>query len=168
MKNRFMLLILFLVNILTPLAFGGVQPTPPGQVLPASDFLEQTIQVLTVMGGLPGMAKISAIIMLVIASLKVSVLDKTVWSKLGAAQVYVAPVLGLLYGLITLSAGQPLTTPMVVAYLFSGGGAVFLHEIMDSVKQLPGLGVLYVAAISFAERLPGGSSSDGPPPAAKP
>lgn len=160
MKARLLLFALFLANLFTSFAFAGATEQP----LPPQDFLTQIVTTLHGAGELSGLMKISAVITLLVSSMKVSVLNQYVWSKLGAAQVYVAPLLGIVIGLITLAAsGQPITAGAVFTYLVSGGGAVFLHEMLDSVKQIPGIGGFYVAGISVLEKFLGGGSKSTPP-----
>lgn len=129
-----------------------------GTPLPPVDFMAQVMTAIQGMGGVSTMVKISVIVTLVIASMKVTVLNKLVWAKLGEAQVWVAPVLGLVAGILGLGAsGAPLTLALVFAYVSAGGGAVFLHELLDSLKAVPGLGDVYVTAIGIIEKALGGS-----------
>jgi len=122
------------------------------------EFLERVFVTVRQMGGMDRLATVSAIITLLISSLKVSLLNKAVWSKLGEGKVFVAPLLGLIGGILSAAvAGQPITLPLVVAYVMAGGGAVFLHEILDALKALPGLGPVYLKVIDIAEEILGGA-----------
>ncbi len=144
-------------NQVIKLSNGMVLTNGQATPLPPADFLAQVIDAIKKLGGMTTMLKISTIILLLIASMKVSVLNTYVWSKLGEAQVWVAPFLGLLAGLLGLGAGGvPITTAVVFAYVTAGGGAVFLHELLDSLKAVPGLGAVYLKAIEIAERVLGG------------
>lgn len=120
------------------------------QSIPVDQFLSQVIELVKSFGGLPWMGKVAGVIMLLIASCKVSFL-KPMWAKLGAAQVYVPLVLALIGGIVSM---QPITLPGVVAYMFAGAGAVILHELLDSVKAIPGLGSIYVSIINLVESIP--------------
>jgi len=149
----------------------AVSPSPspiPVSVVPSDPttldaFSVQVLGTIGKLGGLSTMLKISAVIMLVIASLKVSVLNKLVWSKLGPVQIWAGPVLGLLAGILGLGAGSvKLSLPLVFAYITAGGGAVFVHEILDLVKAIPGLGPIYVQLISVVEGALGGSQPSQP------
>lgn len=132
-------------------------------VVAPQDFLAQVIQVVQQFGGLPMMLKIASVIMLIIASMKVSYINSMVWAKLGAAQVYVAPVLGLIAGILGLgSGGVPVSAALVFAYVSAGAGAVFLHEILDSVKAIPGIGPIYVTLIDLIEGALGGPAASAP------
>jgi hypothetical protein len=126
----------------------------------SADFFAQVLAVASTIGGLGLFAKISAVIMLLVASLKVGVFRQAVWSKLGWAQVLVAPALGLLAGILGLGAGGAAITPaLVFAYVVAGGGAVFLHELLDAIKSVPGIGPVYLAAIDTISRALEGSTA---------
>lgn len=130
---------------------------------PNTDLLNDIINVInSFKGGMGGAVKASAIIMLLVASMKVSFI-KPLWDKLGAAQVYVAPLLGLLGGLFGFLGPAQFTWASLLAYVMTGGGAVFLHEILDTLKSIPGLGTIYVTIISVIEGVLGGAQK---PPSA--
>jgi hypothetical protein len=167
MKNLILLLAVFLCSGIAycagPMPFNGL---PQPQTISLADFLSQVTDTITALGGMSTMMKISAIIVLVIASMKVSGLS-SLWAKLGEAQVWVAPILGLIAGVLGLGAGGvPVTWKLIAAYVLAGGGAVFLHEILDSVKAIPGLGPVYVKAIELAEKALGGAQVPTMAPAA--
>lgn len=152
---------MFLLTLLS--VFIGMLVTPlisfaqDAAVLAPADFLSQVIEAVKAFGGLSQMAKISSIVLVLVASMKVSFLNELLWSKLGKLQVYVAPVLGLVAGILSLmGTGQPLTLAAAFAYLSAGAGAVFLHEILDSLKGLPGLGSIYVTIINLISGALGG------------
>lgn len=113
-------------------------------------------------GGVPLGVKIAGYTLLLIALMKVSFLA-SFWAKLGKFQAVAAPVLGLALGLSLLSAGGPLTGATIMAYLASGAGAIAVHEILDMIKAIPGLGSIYVTIINFIEGILGGAAA----PAAK-
>ena len=124
------------------------------------DFFTQVLTAIKTFGGLSWVLKISSIVTLLIASMKVSFLNQYLWTKLGAAQAWVAPILGLIAGILSLmSGGQPLSIAALLAYLSAGSGAIILHELLDSLKALPGLGAIYVAAINVIENVLGGPAS---------
>ncbi len=136
------------------------QTAVPPVVLAPSDFFAQVLAAIQGFGGLSTMLKISTVIMLIIASMKVSFLNTNVWSKLGSAQVWVAPVLGLIGGALSLGTGAtPVSAASIFAYVTAGAGAVFLHEILDSVKAIPGIGAIYVTIINLVEGALGGPAS---------
>jgi len=142
----------------------GQTHTTSAVVMPPADFLHQVITVLRGMGGLSAVGKLSALIVLLIASTKVGALNDLVWSRLGKSQAWVAPFLGLAAGVAGLGTGGASVTPaLVFIYLVAGGGAVFLHELLDSLKGVPGVGKVYKAAIEMADTALGG---DKPRPTA--
>lgn len=129
-------------------------------VLAPQDFLAQVLQAIQSFGGLSMMMKISTVILLVVASMKVSFLNQLVWSKLGSYQALVGPVLGLIAGILGLgNGGASITLASVLAYVAAGGGAIVLHELLDMVKAIPGLGAMYVSAIELIESMLGAKPS---------
>ncbi len=133
-------------------------PVPADVPLPAADFFAQVLTAIHALGGLSLLLKVSLIITLLVSSMKVSALNDLLWKPLGAAQPWVAPFLGLLAGVMGLGAGGvPVTLPLVFAYVSAGGGAVFLHEMLDSLKKVPVLGPLHVRAIEIYKKTLGGT-----------
>jgi hypothetical protein len=114
-------------------------------------FLAQILDTVVSFGGLPWTLKVAAIITLLIGSLKVSA-ARPLWDRLGAFKAFASPVLALALGIITLGAGpESVTLKGVSAYLFAGAGAIILHELLDAVKSLPGVGAAYVGAINLIQ-----------------
>lgn len=124
--------------------------------LPVGDFLSQVFEVVKNLGGLSWGAKIIALITLAISSLKVSALEEKVWDKLGAAKVLVAPVLGLIVGLISLPS---LSGPAVIAYLMAGAGSIILHQILKAIQDMPFVGAKIKIGIYFISKLLGGKTA---------
>lgn len=125
-----------------------------------SDFLSQVLSAIQKFGGLSVLMKVSVVILLLISSMKVSFLNQLLWSKLGSWQKIVAPVLGLAAGLFGLfGGGTPVTIASVLAYLGAGLGATGLHELLDGIKTIPGIGPTWVSVISAIESSLGGSNS---------
>lgn len=87
---------------------------------------------------------ISAVVMLLVASMKNSILRTYVWDKLGGAKVLVAPALSLIA--IALETGS-LGLKEMLAAIMTGAGAVALHEFLDALKSMPGIGPMYVKVI---------------------
>jgi len=146
------------VLILGMFAFSVFAQAVVAPVAP-QDFLSQVITAVKAMGGMSTMLKISAVIVLIIASMKVSIINQYVWSKLGTYQIWVAPVMGLIAGLLSVAGGGPVTLGKLFAYVAAGGGAVFMHEILDMVKTIPGLGAIYVTVINLIETSLGGPAA---------
>lgn len=130
-------------------------------VLSPKDFLSQVWDVVQSMGGLHWAMKVSAIIVLVIASLKVSFLNDLIWSKLGELKAWIAPVLGIVSGVLLLLAQGQLSLPGVFAYFSAGVGALALHELLDTIKSVKGIGPVYVGLIDAIEKALGGPASQG-------
>lgn len=108
------------------------------------------------------LAGMSALVMLIIASLKNSMLRAMVWDKLKWGKVFVAPVMSIVLVFMGMMAkGMTIDGKAVLAALFVGGGAVALHEILDGLKQVPGIGGIWVNLIDMAGKLLG-KPSDKP------
>ena len=132
--------------------FVGGYAMADSTVIAPQDFLAQVLTAIQGFGGLPWVGKIASVILLVVASMKVSFLHDLLWAKLGAAQAWVAPVLGLLAGILTPAlSGQAITLPGVMAFVAAGSGALILHELLDAAKGIPGLGATYVGIINLIE-----------------
>jgi hypothetical protein len=150
-------------------AFADASPSPNVTPLPAASVvvgLANSVQaastvstdslisavstVIQNFGGLSWALKIACIVLLIIAFMKVSFLS-SFWAKLGSFQAYLAPVLGLILGALTLSVSGSVTLAGVLAYLAAGSGAILLHELLDTIKAIPGLGAVYVGIIDAIE-----------------
>lgn len=117
--------------------------------LSTDDFLAQVLQAVHSFGGLSTVGKIALVITLIIASMKVSILRQLIWSKLSPAQAWLAPALGLIAGLFDVANTGTVTAASVLAYVASGAGAIILHELLDSLKQIPIIKEKYLGAIDF-------------------
>lgn len=124
--------------------------------IPPNDFIAQVCETVRSLGGMPAMFQISAVLMLLVSSMKVSFLNQLIWNRLGAAKAWIAPLLALVIGVLRLGPGE-LTLAGVTTYLLAGTGAVFLHEFVDSFKQVPWAGRIYQAAIDRLSKLLGAS-----------
>lgn len=121
-------------------------------VVSPQDFFAQVLEAIRTFGGLSVMAKISAVVMIIISSMKVSFFRELIWDKLGALQTWVAPILGLIAGILGLGNGDaPITLASVMAYVAAGGGAIILHELLDSIKAIPGIGQVYISMINLIQ-----------------
>jgi cytochrome c oxidase subunit IV len=145
-----------LMLVLTITAFADTVAAPSGTIV---EFLLSVWQTIQSLGGLTWSLKITAIITLVIASMKVSFLNELIWSKLGNLKTWVGPILGLLVGLVSLVAQGNLSLVGVFAYFSAGIGAIALHELLDTIKGIPGLGPIYVGIIDAIEKTLGGPKS---------
>lgn len=129
--------------------------------VPVADWLGQLLAVIKDFGasGMTWQVKAAAIIMLIVSSMKVSVLNDWFWSKLGKFQIWFAPALGLLAGIVNALSGGSWSD--VWAYVAAGGGAVFLHELLDLVKMIPGIGSMWISLINIIEKTPFVGKSSG-------
>lgn len=121
-----------------------------------SAFLNQVFELIKGFGGMSWMLKFSAVLTLLIASMKVSFLSG-LWDKLGSFKALAAPMLALLAGTVSMVAAGGFSLQGLIAYLFAGAGAVALHELLDVIKAIPGLGGLWVTIIDFVSKLLGGA-----------
>lgn len=125
-------------------------------MLEPADFFTQVLDFVAGWGGFSTLFKISGIITLIISTMKISALSP-LWDKLGPFKVWVAPVLGLAAGILGLgSGGAEISAALVFAYVTAGGGAVILHELLDSVKSIPGIGPIWISIISVLQGFLGG------------
>lgn len=124
----------------------------PVEVIPTETFFVQVWELIKQFGGMPWTLKVSAIVLILLSSMKVSFL-RPLWDKLGSFKPVAAPLLGLLAGVFSLGKQGDLSLPGITAYMFSGAGAIVLHELLNSVKGLPGIGKIYISAIDFLQKL---------------
>lgn len=115
------------------------------------DFLSQVLKFIQDFGGLPKMAKIAGVVLLVVESMKVSFL-KPQWDKLGAYKMLVAPALGVVAGLVMLPS---LNLEAAMAYLLAGAGAILLHDLLQAVKGLPGVSLVAQKVLDILSSLIG-------------
>lgn len=128
-------------------------PVDPGT------FLAQVIEFVRGFGGLNSFAKLSAFLVLLVASMKVSFLNDLFWSKLGAFKTWLAPILSLAVGVVQMVSAGNFSLAGLMAYLAAGAGAVALHELLDTVKSIPGIGSWWVAIINVIENALGGPAA---------
>lgn len=145
-------------------AVAQLQASP---IIDFGTFVKDASLTFSSMGALSGAMKIVCGIMLLLALAKVSADGKvpllsSIWPQSDALKAWMAPILGLALGILMLGANGAITMAGVLTYASVGSGAIALHEILDTVKALPGLGAGYVAVINVIEGVLGGN-----PPAAK-
>lgn len=124
-------------------------------------FFTQVIDYVEAFGGLSWVLKIAGGITLILSTMKVSFL-KPIWDKLGDAQAWAAPVLGLISGLLMTAVDGNFTWAAVSAYVFSGAGAIILHELLDTIKSIPKLGTGWVTVIEVIKSLLGSPKKETP------
>lgn len=125
----------------------GVFSFAQGVITP-QDFFAQVLQAISDMGGLSALGKLASVILLVVASMKVNLINSALWDKLGAFQPVLPLFLGLAAGILML---PQITFPAALAYVLSGAGAIAIHQLLDMAKAIPGLGTVYVYVINLIE-----------------
>ena len=104
--------------------------------------------------GLPVGLKIALICLMLIALTKTSFIQPA-WNKLGAGKAAIAPILGMIIGYIFYGNGGAFSWATTLAFMASGVGATGIHELLDMVKAIPGIGVSYVSIINLIEGILG-------------
>lgn len=118
-----------------------------------ADFLGQVWAYISSFGGLSFVLKMSGLVAIIIASVKVSLL-RPLWDRLGNFKALVGPVLSLFVGVVSsLKGDHGFSLSIICAYLFSGSGAVIIHEILDILKAIPGISPTYLKMIELANRM---------------
>jgi hypothetical protein len=136
--------------------FAFAQDVAPVAVDDTGAFLSEVFKVVMSLGGLSWGAKIAAVCTLLISGLKISAL-RNWYDKLGAAKVFLGPLLALVAGLAAL---PQLSGPAIMAYLLAGGGSIILHQVLDAMKALPWLGVKLKVVIWALQKWLGGKPSE--------
>jgi len=113
------------------------------------DFFKQIISFVQSFGGYSWGLKISGICMIIVSSMKVSFL-KPLWDKLGSFQVFAAPFLGVIIGLLNMGT---FSWAKFLAYFAAGIGASYLYEILDLIKLIPGIGKIYISGIDLLKSI---------------
>lgn len=126
-----------------------------GAELPIQDFLTLVLDTVKNFGGLPWMGKVAAICFVLVGSMKVTFLRGLIWDRLGSAKAWAAPILALIGGILSL---EQITLPAVLAYMGAGAGAIILHQLLDLVKALPGIGRFWIMVIDMIAKVTGGKS----------
>lgn len=130
--------------------FSSETPVIEQDQAPAT-FLGEVLDVIEGFGGVSTVLQISIIIMLIISSMKVSLLRDLIWDRIGALKAWIPPLLGLVAGLLGLYGEGDLTLASALAYMSAGAGAIILHELLNTVKAVPGIGPVYVQIIDLIQ-----------------
>lgn len=96
--------------------------------------------------------KLAGFVLMMIALWKSSYAKLFVWEKLGNYKILVAPLLGLISAALTI---KPLDLHTLWLGISGGFLAAGLHEVLDAIKVLPGIGPKYVSIINFIEKMLG-------------
>jgi hypothetical protein len=157
MKTTFKIFgLAFTMMLFTVLVFA--QDTIPAPVDSVEGLFPQVITLIKQFGGLPWVLKIAGIAAVLLSTLKISAIREVTWDKLGAAKAWAAPILGLIFGVLSL--GTSLTWASALAYISAGAGAIILHELLDSIKAIPGIGSVWLSIIGVIQSLLGGKKTD--------
>ena len=155
-KHGAMLLMMAFAFI--PLVLYAQSPTPSPTPVVATDgtsaFLSLLVADIQGYGGMPWFVQVSAVILLIIASTKVNLINSMLWNNIPAnLQMWVGPALGALAGLFQMLAttNGVFSWTALTAWALAGAGAPIIHELLDAVKLIPGIGTTYVAIINLIE-----------------
>lgn len=130
--------------ILTRVAFS--QEAAP--VLGDKEIFAQILEQISLLGGAGWMAKVSASCLILVSFMKISFL-KPLWDKMGWRKILAAPILSLIAGILIL---KPITLAGILAYISSGMGAIILHELLDAIKLIPGIGGIALSIVDFLKK----------------
>lgn len=132
-------------------------------------YLTQIWNLIGSFGQLPFLLKMSAIVMLLVNSLKIPFFAP-LWDKLGKFKLAAPAFFSIVLGFIDLAMQGKLSLSGLAAYFFAGVGAPMLYEFLEIVKEIPGVNPLLQAVIAFVENLLAKKAPDPalPPPAAPP
>lgn len=150
------LMLAVFMTCFTLLAFA--QSAVPQPVETVEGLFSQVLTFIKQFGGLPWVLKIAGISAILISTLKVSAIREITWDKLGNAKVWAAPILGLVFGILSL--GTDLTWASALAYVSAGAGAIIFHELLDSLKGIPGIGSIWVSIIDVIQTVLGGKKKN--------
>lgn len=111
------------------------------QEVSLGDWLTQTFAAIKALGGTTWVAKVAAITAIITGSMKVTLLKELIWNKLKGFQILVAPTLAMIGGVVSLwASGATPTWSQISAYMLAGFGAVLLKDLLENLKQMPGIG----------------------------
>lgn len=99
-----------------------------------SDIFSQAIKAIESWRSLGWQVGLSGVLAVFISTLKNSFIRRWVWDRLGWSKVLVAPALSLIIVILSV---KPLTFSAVILAIFVGAGAIFIHEMLDSLKDAP-------------------------------
>lgn len=120
------------------------------------DWLTQVFDAVKNLGGLDWAAKVMVISSLLVGSLKVTFLRTLLWDKLGGFKFFASPMFALIGGLAGLwMDGKAPTLAILSAYFLAGLGGNLLKDLLENIKQIPGLGAGVIKVINMIETLMG-------------
>lgn len=98
----------------------------------------------------PLVGKITGGIVLIISTMKVSFI-KPLWDKLGEKQEWLAPALGLLGGIAAMVGQGKFDFSLLLTAIAGGALAPYLHDLLDYLKKIPGLGKVWLTIIDVIQ-----------------
>ena len=116
------------------------------------ELFEQIVSLAGSWKALGTQAGIAAAITLLVSTMKNSFLREKLWSRLGWKKVLVAPALSLVASILALG---EISLATVFAALTTGAAAVYLHELLDGIKEIPGIGETWKKVVDVIGRLLG-------------
>lgn len=145
MKRFYFWLTVLLATFISCVAFAAITTED-------MSFFEKFLEYVKTVKDLPLVLQISGAIVLIISTMKVSFI-KPLWDKLGEKQEWLAPALGLISGALMGFADGKFDWTVLFTYLFAGAGAPYLHDILDKIKAIPGLGQIWLTVIEVIKKL---------------
>jgi hypothetical protein len=123
--------------------------------VPVSDWVLQLWGVIKefIGGGVSWQVKVAGILALIMTSMRVTFIYDLFWAKLGALTPWVGPALGLVLGVLNALIGGGHWSD-VWSYVTAGAGAIIIHDLLDLVKLIPGIGPMWVNLINIIENMP--------------
>lgn len=115
-------------------------------------FFDKVLDYVKGFKDMPTLLKVSGGIILLISTMKVSFL-KPLWDKLGEKQEWLAPALGFIAGAFAGFEDGKFDWAVLATYAFAGAGAPYLHDILDKVKVIPGIGQIWLTVIEIIKKV---------------
>ncbi len=99
------------------------------------------------------LANVAGGVLILISTMKVSFI-KPLWDKLNdGAKGWLGPVLGLVAGLAGMLMNGQFSWSVLLAAAAGGTLTPYLHDMLDLIKKIPGLGSLWVSIIEIIEKV---------------
>jgi hypothetical protein len=125
-------------------------PAPVVEV-PITNIFQDALKAIGDWKALGWQAGIAGILTVLISTMKNSLLRGLIWDKLPTmAKLLVAPVLALLAFFLGLGKLDGATILMAIT---TGAASVYIHQLLDAVKEIPGVGPKYQWLIDLLAKL---------------
>lgn len=122
----------------------------------ATSVVQDFFSALGSMKGMQWQLAAASFITILISALKVSAW-RPLWNKLGWFKAFLAPMLSIFVVMLTAMSAGNFGWKSAVTALVTGGGALAIHELLDSFKGIPGIGGTWLAIIEWVSKMLGGS-----------